>query len=258
MPLHIIVCIKSVVKVASSGVAERTPENSQLNPFDCSAIEAALEVKEKNEGTVTAVSMGSAVSREALAEALAMGVNRAVLVSDPALKESDTLVTSRVLAAAVNRIGAFDLIFFGTRTADSDTGQVGPQTATILDVPIVSRVKQIDTKLGSWTMQRTMDEWEETWQVTPPAAVTVDQRYFVPHYIGLDCISRVFDQPAIEEWSLNDLNLPVETVGLAGSPTRVIALEKINRDRHCRMLEGDPQTQVAALMEYLAKAGVVA
>jgi electron transfer flavoprotein beta subunit len=216
-----------------------------------------MQVKETMEGSVTAVSMGPAVSGEALAEALAMGVDRAVLISDPALKESDTLVTSRVLAAAVNRVGTYDLLFFGTRTADSDTGQVGPQTAALLDIPFLSRVKQFDAKSGTWIVQRSMDEWIETWQVELPAAMTIDPRSFAPRPLGLDGISRVFEQPAIKEFSLTDLNLKIEAVGLSASPTRVVAIKKIKRDRHCIMLEGDSHIQVAALMEHLTKAGVV-
>ena len=257
MSLHIIVCIKSVVKATAGGVAQRTPENSQLNPFDLPALEAAMRMKETMGGFVTAVSMGPAVSGESLTEALAMGVDRAVLISDPALKESDTFVTSRVLAAAVNRIGTYDLLFFGIRTADSDTGQVGPQTAALLDIPFLGRVKQIDATSGSWTVQRIMDEWIETWQVELPAAMTIDPRSFAPRHLGLDGISHAFEEPAIEDFSLTDLDLKIEAVGLPGSPTRVVAMKKIKRDRRCIMLEGDSRIQAAALMEHLTKAGVV-
>ncbi len=257
MPIHIIVCIKSVVKTAPKGVARRTPENSELNPFDRPALEAALQIKEKTGGAVTALSMGPAVSAEALAEALAMGVDRAVLISDRALAESDTLVTSRVLAAGVKKIGTFDMLLFGTRTADSDTGQVGPQTAALLALAFVGGTKKMDLQRDCWTLERTMDAWEETWQVQPPAVATVDPRAFTPRPIGLVGISRVFDRPAIEQWSLADLGLAAEEVGLTGSPTRVIALEKIKRDRRCTMLEGEPRKQVEALLECLARAGLV-
>lgn len=257
MSIHIIVCIKSVVKAAPKGVARRTPENSELNPFDRPALEAALQIKAKTGGTVTALSMGPAVSAEALAEARAMGVERAVLISDRFLAESDTLVTSKVLAAAVRKIGAFDWLFFGTRTTDSDTGQVGPQTAASMEVPFISGVKQIDQEAGDWTLHRSMDSWEETWQVRPPAAASIDPRAFTPRPVGLVGLSRVYDQPKIEQYTLADLNLAAEEVGLAGSPTRVAALEKIKRNRRCVLLEGEPQAQVEALLERLTRAGVV-
>ena len=257
MPIHIIVCIKSVVKAAPKGVARRTPENSELNPFDRPALEAALQIKAKMGASVTALSMGPAVTAEALAEAISMGVNRAVLISDRSLAESDTLVTSKVLAAGVQKIGGFDLLLFGTRTADSDTGQVGPQTAALLDVPFVSGVKEAHAAEDGWTLLRTMDGWEETWQVRLPAAATIDPRAFAPRSIGLQGISRVYDQPAIEQLTLSDLGLAAEAVGLAGSPTRVASLEKIKRNRRCSMLEGEPQEQVEELLERLVRAGLV-
>jgi len=257
MAFHIIVCIKSVVAASSGGLIRRTPENSRLNPFDRPALEAALQVKEKMHGALTAVSMGPGVSVEALTEALAMGADRAVLVSDSALRESDTLVTARVLAAAIGHFDSYDMILFGTRTADSDTGQVGPQTAALMDIPFLSGVKRIDAKAGEWTVRRRMDEWTETWRISPPMAMTIDPRAFTPRPMGLDGISQAFEYAPIETWCLDDLGLSAEKVGLAGSPTRVAALEKINRDRHCTMLPGDPQSQASALMEHLTKAGLV-
>ncbi len=258
MTFHIIVCIKSVVTGAPSGVVKRSPQNSQLNPFDWPALEAALQMKEYNKGSVTAITMGPAISGEALAEAMAMGVDRGILISDPALKGSDTLVTSRVLAAAVKRIGKFDLLFFGTRTSDSDTGQVGPQTATLLEVPFISGVKQFEGQVGDWTVERGMDEWEETWRLSSPWSASINQHAYAPRSIGLDSLSEVFDRINIEEWSLTDLDLATEDVGLAGSPTRVVALKKLRRDRNCIMLEGDAQVQMEELITHLNKAGVLA
>ena len=257
MAFHIVVCIKSVVKSAPKGVARRTPENSELNPFDRPALEAALQIKEQTGATVSVLSMGPAVSAEALAEAMAMGADRAVLISDRVLAESDTLVTSKVLAAAVQTIGGFDLLLFGTRTSDSDTGQVGPQTAALLEVPFISGVKKIDGRDDGWTLQRSMDDWQETWQVKHPAAATIDPRAFAPRPVGLQGISQVYDQPAIERLTASDLNLTAAEVGLTGSPTRVTALEKIKRNRRCVMLEGEPGEQVENLLERLTRTGVV-
>lgn len=257
MSLHIIVCIKSVVKAAPRGVAKRTPDNSELNPFDRPALEAALQVKESQGGTVTVLTMGPPVSTEVLAEARAMGADRAVLISDPALAESDTLVTSKVLAVAIHKIGSFDLLFFGTRTADSDTGQVGPQTAAVLDIPFVSRIKSIAFQKEGWEIRRIMDAWEESWLVQSPAAVTVDARAFAPRPVGLVGLSDVYEQSDIQQWSMADLDLEVQEVGLTGSPTRVAALEKIKRSRKCDMLEGEPQEQATQLIDRLKQSGAL-
>ena len=257
MSLHIVVCIKSVVKAAPQGVARRTPENSELNPFDRPALEAALQLKAETGAMVTALSMGPAVSAEALAEALAMGADRAVLISDRALAESDTLVTASVLAAGVQKIGGFDWLFFGTRTSDSDTGQVGPQTSSLLEIPFISGVKKIDVQDQDWILERTMDAWEETWQVRAPAAASIDPRAFAPRPLDLAGIARVYDQPAVQQLALADLDLAAAEVGLAGSPTRVASLEKIKRSRRCLMLEGEPQKQMEALLEHLTQAGLI-
>lgn len=257
MSVHIIVCIKSVVNAAPRGVIRRTPDNSELNPFDRPALEAALQVAASAGGSVTALCMGPDVAAESLTESLAMGASKAVLINDRALAESDTLVTSRVLAAAIQRIGAYDLLFFGTRTADSDTGQVGPQTAAVLDVPFVGGVKVIERSDGGWRIRRSVDGWDETWRVRPPAAAAIDPRAFAPRPVGLVGIAHAFEQPAITQWSLKDVDLAPSQVGLAGSPTRVAALQHVTYDRRCEMLAGEPADQVDQLMKRLTHAGLI-
>jgi len=200
MTFHIIVCIKSVVRSAPGGVAIRQPENSELNPFDRPAIEAALTIAGASGGSVTALTMGPPVANAALAEAQAMGVNRCVLVSDPAIAGSDTLVTARVLAVAARHIGAFDCICFGTRTSDSDTGQVGPQTAAVLDLPFVSGVKEVQVNGARWQLKRTMDDWEEHWDAHPPVAISIHPKAFKPRPIGLIKVAEAFDQPILKRW----------------------------------------------------------
>ena len=134
MSLNIIVCIKSVVTSAPGGRVVRTSDNCILNPFDRPAIETALKLREDNGGNVTAITMGPETGSIALYEALAMGVDKGVLVTDRAFAGSDTLATSKTLAAAIGKLKPFDLVIFGARSSDSDTGQVGPQTAVHLNI----------------------------------------------------------------------------------------------------------------------------
>jgi electron transfer flavoprotein beta subunit len=257
MSIHVIVCIKSVIRAAPGEVTRRELENSELNPFDRPALEAALTVKETLGGSVTALSMGPPAATAALAEAQAMGADRTVLVSNPALAGSDTLVTARVLAAAIGRVGTFDFVFFGTRTSDSDTGQVGPQTAALLKIPFVSGIKSIQSQGRHWEIQRTMDDWEEHWEVGIPAAVSIHPRAFPPRHIGLVGVAEADDQPMIQTLNLAELDLTQEVVGLAGSPTRVVALQRIKHSRTCDMIGGEPREQVEALIEQLNKRGVM-
>jgi len=257
MSLKITVCIKSVVRNAPKGVARRTPDNCELNPFDRPALEAALQLQSTYGATVTALSMGPSTAGAALAEAQAMGADRAVLINDRALAESDTLVTARVLSRAIKQLGAFDLLFFGVRTSDSDTGQVGPQTAAVLDIPFVSRVKELGLTQEQWVVRRGIDDWVEQWYITLPVALTVDPRGFPPRPVGLMGISHAYRHPTIETMRLRDLNLTAQEVGLSGSPTRVAKLQHVKRKRSCEMLTGEPENQIEALVERLSHRGVM-
>lgn len=256
--MHIIVCIKSVLRTAPTIQTGRTRDNSELNLFDRPAIEAALQLKKSFGGSVTALTMGPPVGSLALAEAQSMGVDRAVLISDPLLAGSDTVATARVLATTLSKLAPFHFIFFGMRTSDSDTGQVGPQTAALLDKPLISGVKKIVPHEEGWRIHRIMDEWEETWQVNAPVVMTIHPRAYSPRHIGLGGIARAYHQPTIETWGLPKIGLSPDKVGLNGSPTRVSALHKIKHQRNCEMLEGDASEQVATLVERLISMGKLA
>jgi electron transfer flavoprotein beta subunit len=255
--MHIIVCIKSVVRSAPGGIARRSADNSDLNPFDRPAVEAALQLKNAHGGTVTLLSMGPPVASAALSEGLAMGADRAVLISDRALAGSDTLITSDVLAAGIQRLAPFAFVLFGVRSMDSDTGQVGPQTAARLKLPFIGGVKALKLEAGTWRLRRTMDDWEEVWKVTPPAAATIHARAFRPRAVSLMGIGRTYARPMIETWQLKDLAIDENGVGLSGSPTRVSALRTVDRNRRCRLLTGEPREQTEALLAHLNERGLL-
>ena len=173
MDLHIIVCIKSVVMNAPDGRVVRLPETCALNPFDRPALEMGLRLREKTGGKVTALSMGPEAGSLALYEAMAMGVDRAVLISDPSLAGSDTLATSTTLGAAIQKLSPFDLVLFGTRTSDSDTGQVGPQTVVLLDLPLVTGAYAIEFKGSGLIVERRVDEFIEKYEISLPGVLTI-------------------------------------------------------------------------------------
>jgi len=135
----------------------RSHDSTELNPFDRPVLETALRIKEARGGIVTALSMGPESSISAISEARAMGVDRGVLTCDPALAGSDTLATSTALAAAIGKLAPFDLVLFGTRTSDSDTGQVGPQAALLLGIPLVTQVHSIEHIDSGLYVERTAD-----------------------------------------------------------------------------------------------------
>jgi electron transfer flavoprotein beta subunit len=257
MSVHIIVCIKSVVRHAPDGSIKRTADNSELNPFDRPALEAAIRMREKHGGTVTALSMGPHISLDAMAEAAAMGVDRTILISDGALAGSDTLATSRVLAAGIHKLASFDLLIFGMRSSDSDTGQVGPQTATLLNLPFLGGVTQWEYDGQAWTFHRKMDDWEEQWRTVSPSAVTILPRAFPERAITLGGIGQALDHPTTDIWNLDDLGLAREKVGLEGSPTRVANQRRITHQHKCRLIPGEPKEQVDQLMTQLNTMGLI-
>ena len=255
--MHIIVCIKSVVTEAPIGKIVRTANNSALNPFDRPAIETALKLKENHGGTVTVLSMGPPTAEAILREALAMGANRAMLLCDPAFAGADTLATSTVLCAAVAYLKPFDLLLFGTRTSDSDTGQVGPQTAVLLDLPIVTGIHKTTFTPDCLIVERESDGFQETYEVNFPAALTIDQTAAVPRDPGLEGIAAAFDEMPVETISIEQLNLDSAQTGDAGSPTRVLSMKPVRKNRSCQWIEGTPVKQADSLVRQLVDKGLI-
>jgi electron transfer flavoprotein beta subunit len=257
MNLHIVVCIKAVVARAVRGRVVRTPDNLRLNPFDLPAIESALQLRAQCGGTVSVLAMGPPSSRIVMAEALAMGADRAVLVCDPCLAGADTLATSTALAAALRKLAPCELVLFGIRSSDSDTGQVGPQTAVALDLPLVTGVQRIEPRPGGLRVERTMDHWVETFEVDFPAALTIRPEAARPRDIPLAGLACAFDRREVERVTAADLGLIPERVGEAGSPTRVLSIMPITHERRCRFLEGEAAEMAGTLLNHLTAEGLL-
>jgi electron transfer flavoprotein beta subunit len=257
MAHHFIVCIKAVMLEAPKGKAIRTSETCDLNPLDRPAIETAIQMRDKLGGAVTALSMGPGPCAFALNDAMAMGADRGILLSDPAFAGSDTLATSTALTAAIQKLSPFDLVFFGTRTSDSDTGQVGPQTAVLLDLPLVTGALSVENVANGFQIVRRSDGFQETYWVFPPAAVTIHPMSVQPRDLGLGGIGAAYDASDVEIWGLKDLDLSPESVGEAGSPTRVISLKQARRERKCEFIEGEPDKQADVLIQRLLKSGLI-
>lgn len=256
--LKTIVCIKSVIRGLSGTTIVRTPELSQLNPFDRPALELALALRETHGGQVTALTMGPEdTGAYVLAEARALGVDQGVLVSDYALSGSDTLATSTALGAALHKLAPFDLVLFGARSSDSDTGQVGPQTATLLDLPLVTMARTIEPGQSGLEVERTCDELVERFEVDLPAVLTVSPAAGEGRDIPLMGMARAFAEKGLTTFDLEALGLSPDQVGQAGSGTRVLALRQVKRSRSCEFLEGPAEKQAEALVARLRDLGLV-
>lgn len=255
MGLNIIICIKSVVLDAPDGKVVRLPETSGLNPFDRPAIELGLHLREESGGTITAVSMGPDSAAFALYEALSMGVDRGVLISDRALAGSDTLATSRALAAEVMRLRPFDLVIFGARSSDSDTGQVGPQASVLLGLPLISGVFDIKADGKGLAVERGVDEFVERYRLSLPAAISAHATAVRPRDVRLYGIEKAFGLESLEKVTLKDLDIPEEKVGDIGSPTRIVSLNRVKRDKRCEFITGTVEEQADELVRRLRDRG---
>jgi len=257
MSLNIIVCVKSVVESAPEGRVVRSPESSTLNPYDRPALEVALNLRETEGGTVTSVSMGPESSEFALIETMALGADRSILICDAALAGSDTLATATALSAAIQKLAPFDLVLFGTRTADSDTGQVGPQTAVLLNLPMVTWVSSIELTNDAFRVERSADGFREKFALAWPAMITVHPGSVQPRDVGLHGIESAFTERKVEYWYLKELGLSADQVGESGSPTQVISLKRVKKDRKCRFLTGSAEEQAEDLARIFVDTGLV-
>ncbi|MDI6795578.1 MAG: electron transfer flavoprotein subunit beta/FixA family protein [Desulfatibacillaceae bacterium] len=261
MALNIIVCVKSVVLEAPSAAlgssVERTPRNSVLNPFDRPALALALELAKEEGGLVTTLSMGPPVSCWALCETLALGADRAVLISDKKAAGSDTMATTRVLAKAVNWLGPWDILLFGSRTADSDTGQVGPQASALLNKPFVGMASSIIPKEGIFLVESLTDGFVEQYLANAPFAASVHPNAASVLDCALASIRQAFDSDRVEVLTLADIGMDEAFAGEKGSPTRVISMTPAPKAKKCAFIEGGANEQAQALLEKIRDAGLL-
>ena len=225
---------------------------SIINPFDTYAIEEGLRIRDAaGEGEVVVMSMGPPQVETALREALSLGVDRAVLLSDRAFAGADTWATSSTLAAGIEKLGDYDVVLCGRQTLDGDTGQVGPGLSEMLGIPFVSYVSKVEeVGEGRIQVQRMVEEGYETIEMDLPAVITVVKEINVPRVPSLrgTMKSKTAEIPV---WSAADIGAEDEKAGLAGSPTRVVRVFFPQRERRSEMLEGSTEEQVDKLVGLL-------
>jgi electron transfer flavoprotein alpha subunit len=225
----------------------RTGVPSFLNPNDARAVRIAVQLRKPGE-RVTVLSMGIPEVEAQLRETFAFGADRVILLTDRALAGSDTLVTARLLHRAVRAVG-HDLILAGDRSIDSETGQVGPEVAALCEVPVLTSVRTLTRSSSDDTLEvvsETGTGWNRL-RFTPPAVVTVNERILrkAPKPTSAET-ARALEKP-VESWGIHDLGVAAESVGLAGSPTRVRAVDNEEPDRHPRVFgEGGLDARVEA------------
>ncbi len=255
--MNIIVCIKQVPDTTDIKI---NPENNTLiregvesiiNPFDMYALEEALRIKEAHGGTVTVLSMGPPQVEGALREALAIGVDNAILISDKKFAGADTLATSYTLSAAIRKLGDYDIILFGKQAIDGDTAQVGPGVARQLDIPQIAFVKEIDSiEDGKIIAHRMMEDGFDVVESQFPIVLTVVKDINEPRLPSLRTKMKA-KKAEIPVWTFDDLNLDEAKVGLNGSPTSVEKIFTPTLEKKTMMLDGEPEETAKKLADYL-------
>jgi electron transfer flavoprotein alpha/beta subunit len=254
--VNIIVCIKQVPDTAEvkinpeTGTMIREGVPSIVNPFDMHAIEAALQIKEKVGGKITVLTMGPPQAESALREALSMGADEALLLSDRAFAGSDTWATSYVLSKAISKLDP-DIIICGKQAIDGDTAQVGPEVAEFLNIPHISYVRKIDDiTQSSIRIQRLMEEGYDVVESSLPMLMTVVKELNEPRLPSLKG-KMAAKKAEIKKWVFSDIQADENKLGIKGSPTQVknVFAPEVRKDR--KMLEGTPEDQVDALIKEL-------
>jgi len=261
--LKIVVCIKQVPDTTNVRINPETNTlmregvDSIINPFDMYALEEGIRLKEKHGGSVVALSMGPPQVESALREAISLGVDEAVLLSDRSFAGADTLATAYTLARGIRKIGKVDLILMGRQAIDGDTGQFGPGVAENLGLPHVTEIRRIEEVAEERTIvvERLLEDGYLRLKTTLPVILTVVKEINEPRLPSLKG-KMAAKKAQVAVWSAADLELDTQRIGLTGSPTQVMKIFTPSRPSGGKVFEGDVQSAVAQLLSALRDAGL--
>lgn len=254
--MKIVVCVKQVPDTSEvridpiTGTMIREGVASIINPDDLSGLEAALRLKDLHGAEVIALSMGPLQADSALRETIAMGVDRAILLTDRAFAGSDTWATSLSLAKAIERLQP-DLIITGRQAIDGDTAQVGPQIAEHLQIPSVAYVNQIVLEKGYLIVDRMFEDGYQRLKVKTPCLLTVLKEINAPRYMRVGRIYGAFRPELVEIWDASLLGLDPTELGLKGSPTKVKKSYTKGVKTAGKMFEVEPKEAAKVILDKL-------
>jgi electron transfer flavoprotein beta subunit len=259
--MNIIVFIKQVpdttdVKLdPKTGNLLREGLKSIMNPEDRHALEAGVAIKEATGGKVTALSMGPLQAIDVCTEAIGMGADAAILLSDRAFAGADTWATSFTLGKAVETIGAYDVILCGRQAIDGDTAQVGPQVADYLDIPQVTYVQEIEDIDSTRTIvKRQLENGYERIECPLPALLTVISSLNTPRYAHVGrLINACQEKSSIKVLNAADIGVTTSQIGLEGSLTHVVKTFSPDFKRQGKILGGTKEEAVSELLRNIAK-----
>lgn len=261
--MNIIVCLKQVpgtteVKInPQTNTLIRQGIKNVINPFDTYALEEGVRLKERFGGKVTAISIGPPQAVDMLREAISLGADEAVLLSDGAFAGADTWATAFALTGAVKKLAPYDLVICGRQSTDGDTAQVGPEMAEMLGAPFIAYVGGIEEIAGGQIrVKRMIDEGHETLQSPLPLVITVTKEINVPRLPSLRGIMKS-KSAKIPVWTAQEMGLDINKVGLSGSFTKVVKIFSPVRNHTAEMLTGEMEGQVTCLIDKLREARLI-
>ena len=263
--MNIIVCLKQVpdtnevriYPVKGTLIREGVP--SIINPDDRNALEESLKIKDQFPDTkVTVLSMGPPQADVALKEAVAMGADEGILLSDRIFAGSDTWATSTAVAAGIKTIGDFDIIFCGRQAIDGDTAQVGPQIAEHLGIPQITYVEKLEILDGKVRARRALENGYFVVESDMPVLLTAIKELNAPRYPSIKGIYKAYKEEKVKVWSGKDVGLTQEDVGLKASPTQVNkSFTPDKRKSVGEILEGSTKDSVRALIVRLKEKNII-
>lgn len=264
--MHLVVCMKPVPDPKEWGRLRMDPDTKTLiregiptvmNPLDRHALEAALTIREQVGGDVRVVSMAPPTGKTVLKEALAMGADSALLVSDRVYAGSDTLATSRILSAAIRKMGALDLVLCGNSSLDGSTAQVPSQLAEMLGIPSVMHVRRLilDDPRHLRIFQRVEMGMVEM-EAEPPLLLSFTKDVNRPRYTTFLGILEA-EAKDMTVWGNQELQLAPASVGLEGSPTKMADLLLRKKARQAERLEGDPEEAARRVSDRIYQLGII-
>ena len=263
--MKIVVCVKQVpdtkggVKFNPDGTLDRSAMLAIMNPDDKAGLEAALRLKDQYGAEVTVVTMGLPKAEEVLREAMAMGADNGVLVTDRVLGGADTWATSQTIAGALRNLD-YDLIITGRQAIDGDTAQVGPQIAEKLHLPQVTYAADIKKDGDTITVQRMLEDGYMTIKVQTPCLLTCIKELNNPRYMSIGGILSTYSKP-LTTLGYEDLKdhplIDATTIGLKGSPTNIFKSFTPPQKGVGMMLEGDGKETCEKLAGILAAKHII-
>ncbi len=255
--MNIVVCVKHIpdpnLPPEMDGKRlKREGVQGVLDPGDEYGVEEGLQIQEKTSGEVTLVSMGPATAVEAIRRGLSMGADKGVLVSDDSLQGSDALTTAKVLAEAIKKNGAFDIVIAGVESTDGYTGTMPATLAELLDIPQVTFAKEIEASEGSIKVKRQTADGYHIVECQTPCLLTLTAGANEPRYASFKGIMAAKKKP-LEQWGLADLGLSGDTVAVKQEITELTPAE----ERKAGEKFEDDGTAAVKIADFLAEAKVI-